>query len=111
MQENGDQDTTERALKDSMSSHLENLQQERSADPERFNAISKTPSKILRGPTRTVGIEEVSMTQINVKEVKINQISDRNVAQLRANKEGAGSRAQWVGPPWAQSGTSFLVGV
>jgi len=93
MQENADRDTQEGNLKESMSSHLDNLQQERSADPDRFNAVNKQPSKILRGPTRTVGNDEPSMAEIQVKEVKINQISDRNVAQLRANKEGAGSRA------------------
>lgn len=108
MQENADLDTAEAALKESMSSHLENLQAERSADPDRFNAIGKTPSKILRGPTRTVGMEEASMAQVQVKEVKVNQISDGNVARLRANKEGragasraalneSGSRAGYSG--------------
>lgn len=97
MQENQDIDTAERALKDSMSSHLEQIQQDRSADPERFTAISKTPSKILRGPTRTVGIEEASMAQIQVKEVKVNQVNSINVGQLRAQKEGHASASRGLG--------------
>merc|ERR1719230_2309297 len=107
MMENADQDTTEQTLKQGMAGHLDGLQAERLADPERYQAKHKTPSKMLRGPTRTVGSEPATMTQIKVKEVKVNRISDKSVAQLRAAKEAESRTAASAGGGMGPGGRSM----
>jgi hypothetical protein len=89
MQENDDEDTRERYLRESIASHNNNLQSDRNTDPDRFSSITKTPSKILRGPTRTVGSEEGTASRITVKDVNVKKIKNKDLAALRAEKAGA----------------------
>lgn len=110
MMENFDQDTAEIALRQGLGNHLENLQSDRTNNPDRFKAVHKTPSKILRGPTRTVGSEPTTMTQIKVKEVKVNKISDKNVAQLRAAKEAQNSNARQASSSMNRGGMGMTGG-
>lgn len=88
-----DMSRAEQKMKETLDGHEKGLQADRMADPSRFNtSAARAPSKILRGPTRTVGAEERKQT-VTVKKVQVKQV-DANVAQLRATKEmhASGSR-------------------
>tara|TARA_B110000091_G_C13772526_1_gene457356 strand:- start:28 stop:1710 length:1683 start_codon:yes stop_codon:yes gene_type:complete len=101
MSEVSDLQTQEAALKKRLQEHEQTLRDEKQQNPERFQpsksnldsgrgsvgpgSPSRTQSKILRGPTRRIGMEQKTAA-ITVKQVQVKNI-ERNVANIRASKE------------------------
>ena len=100
MSEVSDLQTQEAALRKRLQEHEQTLREEKEQNPSRFqpssksnvNALGSNPgspsrqqSKILRGPTRRIGMEQKTAS-IQVKQVQVKHI-ERNVANIRATKE------------------------
>ena len=99
MSEVSDLQTQEAALRKRLQEHEQSLREEKEQNPSRFQPSSKSnvgapgsvgspsrqQSKILRGPTRRIGMEQKTAS-IQVKQVQVKHI-ERNVANIRATKE------------------------
>jgi len=73
-----------RAAHSTFAAHERGLQEERSADPERFrsnNSVAGGGSQMARGGPKAVGAELAPVPQITVKEIQVKQV-DRNIAQV-----------------------------
>ena len=99
MSEVSDLQTQEAALRKRLQEHEQSLREEKEQNPSRFQpsksnldgrgsnpgSPSRQQSKILRGPTRRIGMEQKTAS-IQVKQVQVKHI-ERNVANIRASKE------------------------
>jgi hypothetical protein len=100
MSEVYDLQTQEAALRKRLREHEQSLREEKEQNPSRFqpsksnldgrgsndpSSPSRQQSKILRGPTRRLGMEQKTES-IQVKQVQVKHI-ERNVANIRASKE------------------------
>ena len=85
--EHGDELATGTALRNELSIHEQELQKEKSMDPDRFSSISLGGSK---APiqSRAMGEFETEVPQVTVKEISIKQV-DKNIAHLRASRDVA----------------------
>ena len=63
-----------------LSKHEQSLQEERSLNPERFSS----PPQTRRGPSVPLSGSPTSMPEVNVREIKVRQVST-DIAQLRAS--------------------------